>query len=97
MENIDTAALQIIYRKCLTVSDNLNKYNSLTCYHFFQVPKTECKKVPDKKCTDIPIFIPRKACKDFPKTVCVKDPINVPKKIPKKVCYSVRFLSTVLC
>jgi hypothetical protein len=56
----------------------------------FQIPKTECKKVPDKKCTDVPIFIPRKACKDFPKTVCTKDPINVPKKIPKKVCYSVR-------
>jgi hypothetical protein len=54
-----------------------------------QVPRTKCKKVPEKKCQDFPIFIPKKVCKDFPKTVCVKDPINVPRKIPKKVCASI--------
>ena len=53
------------------------------------VPRTKCKKVPDKRCQDFPINVPRKECKEFPKTVCTQDPVNVKKKIPKKHCIQI--------
>ena len=43
----------------------------------FQIPKTKCKSVPTKKCTDAPVYVPKKECKHFPKTVCLKDPVQV--------------------
>ena len=43
----------------------------------FQVPKTKCKSVPTKKCSDFPVYVPKKECKHFPKTVCLKDPVQV--------------------
>ena len=55
----------------------LSKGFNSSSHPIFQIPKTKCKSVPTKKCTDAPVYVPKKECKHFPKTVCLKDPVQV--------------------
>ena len=60
---------------CFNFSFLLSSWCKNEVLHFlliFQVPRTKCRKVPDKRCQDFPINVPRKECKEFPKTVCTQ-------------------------